>query len=170
MNRLRTGGLKLIFKIHSHRRKNPKRIAEPNTEARMLTEMLLLEKKVLPTSEMLSLVRMLLASSATNLPNPSIIPNNKSVIAWLSERNNCCCTPTWSYPNGQLVSHIVSKCSKWTCEPVEHLWPTRCWNPDGENGCETRQEPIQAICRCRRYLVQVAKEFKAPTAVPKSIK
>ena len=56
----------------------------------MLTEMLLLEKKVLPTSEMLSLVKKLLASSATNLPNPSIIPNNKSVIAWLSERNNCC--------------------------------------------------------------------------------
>ena len=70
-----------------------------------------------------------------------------------------------------MVSHIVSKCSKRTCEPLEHLWPTRCWNPDGENGCEeARQEPIQAICRCRRYLVQVAKEFKAPTAVPKSIK
>ena len=127
MNRLGTGGLNtFFFLIYSHRRKNPKRIAEPNTEARMLTEMVLVEKKVLPTSEMLSLGKKLLASSATNLPNPSIIPNNKSVIAWLSERNNCCCTPRWSYPNGQPVSHIESKCSKWTCEPVEHLWPTRC--------------------------------------------
>ena len=134
----------------------------------MLTEMLLLEKKVLPTSEMLSLVRKLVASSTTNLPNPSIIPNNKSVIAWLSERNNCCCTPRWSYPNGQLVHILYPNVPN----GLVSLWST-CGQLDVETQMvkmESRQEPIQAICRCRRYLVQVAKEFKAPTAVPKSIK
>ena len=83
----------LIMRLrNSHRRKNPKRIAAPKTEARMLTEMLLLAKNCLLASdiasEMLSFVSSVVASSATNLPSPSIIPPNKFVIAWLSERRS----------------------------------------------------------------------------------
>ena len=54
----------------------------------MLTEMLLLAKNCLLASEMLSFVSSLVASSATKLPSPSIIPSNKFVIAKLSERRS----------------------------------------------------------------------------------